>query len=159
MPLFTLYILFLPDSKNCFFIYLVSYFHICICPFFVLFCSFHLLYCFCVKRRKLCNCQSIFVSFFPSRPVILAYCQKFFKRTFYHSLLRKCLTKIGAISFDTLKQVYVTNVFKMLFAMPVLYLIHGNQHSQHPKNCKNQNLLNKVECDTEYSTVQGSKDK
>ena len=30
-----MYILFLPDSRNCFFIYLVCYFHICIYHFFI----------------------------------------------------------------------------------------------------------------------------
>ena len=36
----------------------------------------------------------------------------------------------------------------------MLYLIHGNQHSQHPKNYENQKLGNKIEDDTEDSTVQ-----
>ena len=41
------------------------------------------------------------------------------------------------------------------FALP----IHGNQHSQHPKNYKNQKLGNKMEVSTEDSTVRGFKDR
>ena len=43
--------------------------------------------------------------------------------------------------------------FKMLFAMRVSHVtpftlpIYGNQHSQHPKNCKIQKLRNKMEGD------------
>ena len=37
--------------------------------------------------------------------------------------------------------------------------IHGKQHSQHPKNYKNQNLGIKMEGDTKDSSVEGSKDR
>ena len=33
----------------------------------------------------------------------------------------------------------------------VLYLIHSNQHSQHPKNYKNENLGSKMEVDTTFN--------
>ena len=39
----------------------------------------------------------------------------------------------------------------------VLYLIHGNQHSQHPKNYKKQTLGNKMEGESKDSTVYGSR--
>ena len=53
----------------------------------------------------------------------------------------------------------------MLFTLPVTHVtlcalpIHDNQHSQHPKIYKNQKLRNKMEGDTEDSTVQASKDR
>ena len=54
---------------------------------------------------------------------------------------------------------------KILFAMRVTHVvlcvlpIHDNQHWQHAKNYKNQELGNKMESDTEHSTVQDSKDR
>ena len=53
----------------------------------------------------------------------------------------------------------------MLFAMSVTHVtpyavpIHGNQHSQHPTTYKNQKLGNRIEGDTEDSTIQGLKDR
>ena len=53
--------------------------------------------------------------------------------------------------------------FKMLFGMSVTHVtpcalpIHGNKHSQHPKNYKNQKLGSKMEGDSEDSTIQGLK--
>ena len=49
----------------------------------------------------------------------------------------------------------------MLFAMcmthvtPCVLPIHGNQHSRHLRNYKNQKLGNRMEGDTEDLTVQG----
>ena len=48
----------------------------------------------------------------------------------------------------------------MLFGIRVTHvttcvlLIHGNQHSQHSKNYENWKIKNKMEADTEDSTVQ-----
>lgn len=39
----------------------------------------------------------------------------------------------------------------------MLYLIHSNQYSQHPKSYKNKKPGNKMEGNTENSTVQGTK--
>ena len=55
--------------------------------------------------------------------------------------------------------------FKMLFAMPLTHVtpcvlaIHGNQHSEHLRNYKNQKLGNKMAGDTEDLTVQGLEDR
>ena len=53
----------------------------------------------------------------------------------------------------------------MLFAMRMTHVTprvlptHGNQHSQHLSNYKNQKLGNRMEGDTEYLTVQDSEDR
>ena len=44
---------------------------------------------------------------------------KVFLVTFWHSLTRNRVTKIGSISLDKSRKVSITNVFKMLFAMRV----------------------------------------
>ena len=72
------------------------------------------------------------------------------------------MTKIGPISLDTWKNVCVT-AFEYLTCITFIcyfeYVIHGNQHSQHSKNYKNQELGNKMEGDTEDSTAEGLKDR
>ena len=45
----------------------------------------------------------------------------------------------------------------MLHHLLYLFMVHGNQHSQHRRNYKNQKLGNKVESNTEDPTVQGLK--
>ena len=42
---------------------------------------------------------------------------------------------------------------------PCALPLRSNQHSQHPKNYKNQKLGNKMEGDADDSTVQGLKDR
>ena len=75
-------------------------------------------------------------------------------------LPRKGETKIEPISLVTRNKVCVTNVVDDVICDACdpcnamgFYLIHGNQHLQHPKTYKNQKLEKKMEGDTEDSRL------
>ena len=76
-----------------------------------------------------------------------------------HLLSRKRVTKTGTIPSDTLKKRCITSIFMRVTHVTPCDLPNSvNQHSQRLKNYNNNKLGNKIEGDTEDSTVQSSKD-
>ena len=79
-----------------------------------------------------CNYHSSFFSIFPSRRCFVFFLNglpKVFLGTFYHSLSRKRLTKIGLILLDTLKEVDMPCALeKIIIASKRVYTVTDIPH-------------------------------